>query len=349
MLDKLKIEGALVGFEHTKSEGRFVPLEAAARFVPLSYLTTSNHGAYSQPNGYGRCLLRLPERSLSARSMELFEPDGETLADRPFWGLRLVSLTLVLVALVLLVLAFVFRETSRSTSLLVPLFVALCCAAVLQIYYLVWERLCHRRDVTKRKHAEAQVVGHLAAAEAARAEAEALRKSTLALAENLSMDMVLDTLLQSLAEIVPYEAASVLLTEADSRLIVAREAPRSAKTKTVVVLEARDNPVLERVLRTLRSALVPDTAEEPDWKEPKPWARFRSWMLVPLVASEHVLGILAVGHRQARAFTQEHLRRTKSLAIGAAVAIQNARLYERAEFCSAALELRVKEIGEARN
>jgi len=205
------------------------------------------------------------------------------------------------------------------------------------------------QDVTKRKYAEAQIAGHLAEAEAARAEAEALRKSTLALTQNLSMDIVLDTLLESLSEIVPYQAASVLLTEADSRLVVAREAPRLGKSETVIVLEARDNATLEYVLRTRRSALVPDTAEEPNWKETKPLARLCSWMLVPLIASDHVLGILVVGHGLARAFTHEHLRRTKSLAIAAAVAIQNARLYERAEFCSAALELRVKEIGESRN
>jgi hypothetical protein len=70
------------------------------------------------------------------------------------------------------------------------------------------------------------IAKHLATAEAARAEAEALRLSTLTLTKNLTMDTVLDTLMASLLEVVPYDAASVILTE-DDCLYVART---SAKT-----------------------------------------------------------------------------------------------------------------------
>jgi hypothetical protein len=45
------------------------------------------------------------------------------------------------------------------------------------------------------------------------AEAEALRKATLALTEDLHMDSVLDALLCSLAELVPYTCARVLVPE----------------------------------------------------------------------------------------------------------------------------------------
>jgi len=59
------------------------------------------------------------------------------------------------------------------------------------------------QDVTSRKTAEAEIAKHWAAAEAARAEADALRKATLTLTENLRMDALLDTLLQTLRTIVP--------------------------------------------------------------------------------------------------------------------------------------------------
>ena len=71
-----------------------------------------------------------------------------------------------------------------------------------------------------------QITEHLDAAEAARAEAEALRKSTLALSQNLAMDSVLDTLLQCMSELVPFDVATVLFVEDASNLMVAREAPR---------------------------------------------------------------------------------------------------------------------------
>jgi GAF domain-containing protein len=68
---------------------------------------------------------------------------------------------------------------------------------------------------------------------------------------------------------------------------------------------------------------------------------------VPLVASQQVLGLLSLGDTHAQAFSQKHLRLAKSLAIPAAVAIQNARLYEQAEIFRAELEQRLADLEQA--
>lgn len=112
------------------------------------------------------------------------------------------------------------------------------------------------QDVTERKQAELDIAKHLAAAEAARAEAEALRLSTLTLTKNLSMDMVLDTLMASLLEVVPYESASVILTE-DDCLYVAR-----TPAKTVQMLEGQQNTLLERVRVARKCVFVPDSRRD---------------------------------------------------------------------------------------
>jgi PAS domain S-box-containing protein len=197
-------------------------------------------------------------------------------------------------------------------------------------------------DVTARRFADGQVARHLVAAEtardqadAARAEAEALRKATLALTQNLRMDAVLDTLLHCLREIVPYDSASVLLAEADGRLFVAREAPPASANRPVVTLEPDQNAFLQRVLGMKKSVQLADTHEESDWRETRALANIRCWMAVPLVVADSVLGLLSIGKTRPRAFTAEHFRLAKSLAIPAAVAIQNARLYEWAEIYAA--------------
>jgi PAS domain S-box-containing protein len=202
------------------------------------------------------------------------------------------------------------------------------------------------QDITERKQAEIEIAKHLAAAEASRAEAEALRLSTLTLTKNLSMDTVLDTLLASLLEVVPYDAASVILTE-DDCLYVAR-----TSAKTVQMLEGQRNTFLERVRVARTSVFVPDTAEETGWEDAGVLQGVRSWICVPLVASterpssERVLGLLSVGHSRPGAFTAEHFRVAQSLAISAAVAIQNARLYERAEIYAAELEAMIGKQGQ---
>ncbi len=197
------------------------------------------------------------------------------------------------------------------------------------------------QDITARKLADVQIAKHLADAETARdqadaaqAEADALRKATLALTQNLRMDVVLDTLLACVLDIIPYERASVILTETDGRLFVARESP-AARARGVVTLEASENVFFERVLVERRSVHVSDTREENDWRNTKALVKVRDWIAVPLVVGDSVLGLLSIGESRPRSFTTEHFRLAKSLAIPAAVAIHNARLYEWAQIYAA--------------
>jgi PAS domain S-box-containing protein len=210
------------------------------------------------------------------------------------------------------------------------------------------------QDITARKLADSQVAQHLAAAESARelaeasrAETEALRKATLALTQNLRMDAVLDTLLRCLLEIVPYDSANVILTEADGRLFVARESPPAPANRPVVMLEANQNAFLQRVLLLRKNVHLPDVREESDWRETRALTNIRSWIAVPLVVSDSVLGLLSIGNTHPRTFTTEHFRLAKSLAIPAAVAIHNARLYEWAEIYAAERQQLLKQADTA--
>jgi len=189
-----------------------------------------------------------------------------------------------------------------------------------------------------------QISEHLDAAEAARAEAEALRKSTLALSQNLTMDSVLDTLLQCISQLVPFDTAAVLFAEGGSDLMVAREAPCTLPMSVGLTLDASESIFLQRVLFDHKALLVTDTAEEAGWNDICPLDRARSWLGVPLVAAGRVLGILSLGTSAPGAFTTEHLRLAKSLAIPAAVAVQNARVHERAAIYAAELEARLQEL-----
>src|SRR6202047_1960209 len=150
------------------------------------------------------------------------------------------------------------------------------------------------QDITSRKQAEMQITEHLDAAEAARAEAEALRKSTLALSQNLAMDSVLDTLLQCISELVPFDVATVLFVEDASNLMVAREAPRAVPKRIGLTFKLSENVFLERVLFEKRAILVADVNRETEWRGVQPLDRIESWLGVPLVAAGIVLGILSL-------------------------------------------------------
>jgi PAS domain S-box-containing protein len=208
-------------------------------------------------------------------------------------------------------------------------------------------------DITIQKQAEEDVARNLSLAQSAWTEADALRKATLALTQDLQMEHVLDTLLQSLLELVPYESAQILLLESNSRLFVAREAP-SAKASTYdaknpATFNTAEFPLLHRVLMSQTGSMLSDTRREEKWCPLKASVDLRSWLCVPLIASHQTLGLLSIGHSSPDSFTQEHLRLAKSLAIPAAAAIQNARLYECAKIFGTELKKSASDLQEAQN
>jgi PAS domain S-box-containing protein len=203
------------------------------------------------------------------------------------------------------------------------------------------------QDITSRKQAETKISEHLDAAEAARAEAEALRKSTLALSRNLAMDSVLDTLLQCISELIPFDVATVLFVEDASSLMVAREAPRVAPRRIGLSFNASEIVFLEKILFEQKAMILRDVTQEKEWRDVPPLDRIKSWLGVPLIAAGNVLGILSLGAHVPDVFASEHLRLAKSLALAAAVAINNARVHERAEIYAAELELNLRELREA--
>jgi GAF domain-containing protein len=111
-------------------------------------------------------------------------------------------------------------------------------------------------------------------------------------------------------------------------------------------IETADHRLLQRVLLLKKSVHLADTREESDWRENKAIGNVRSWIAVPLVVSDDVLGLLSIGKTEPRAFTPEHFRLAKSLAVPAAVAIHNARLYEWAQIYAAERQTLLKKINE---
>jgi PAS domain S-box-containing protein len=206
-------------------------------------------------------------------------------------------------------------------------------------------------EITAQKEAEDRVAQNLALAQSAWAEADALRRATVGLTEDLRMDFVLGALLQSLADLIPYTCARVLIPEGGPHVLALGEkcCPEDSESRSEppLMLNAEDSPFLQQILSERQSVLISDTSGEKSWSTFQGHAHLRSWLSVPLVASGQYLGFLSVGHTEPNRFTEDHLRRAQLLAIPAAAAIQNSRLYERAAIYGEELEKRVTDLREA--
>jgi PAS domain S-box-containing protein len=181
----------------------------------------------------------------------------------------------------------------------------------------------------------------------ARAE-ETLRAANLTLTQSLSLEVVLERLLDCLARLVPYDGANVMLLEEGWRLVVhaARGYDEPDKVEGSV-WNVASHGIFRRLVGDRRSVLVADTSADAEWVVHAGAENVRCWMGVPLLAGRELIGIYAVDKHEAGFFTAEHLRLTEALAPQAVIAIRNARLFQKVERHAAELERGLAELQRA--
>jgi PAS domain S-box-containing protein len=178
-------------------------------------------------------------------------------------------------------------------------------------------------------------------------EAELLRDANIALTENLSLERVLETLLDYLSKLVPYDSANVMLREEDSQFVITAmrryEGFQNVQTTRAITFDGNNNSLLRRICETKQGLIVPDTRNEPGWEWMPGADHVRNWMGVPLVAGGKVIGLYSVDKIVPDFFQPKHARIAETLAARAASAIQNAQLFEQSQHYVTELEARIAE------
>ena len=166
----------------------------------------------------------------------------------------------------------------------------------------------------------------------ARKTAETMRAANLALTKSLELDMVLETLLNLISELVPYDSANVMLYE-DQKYLVVRASRGyehwvSSANPESIAYEVDKFPLFRDVKDRLESIVVPNAAEYAEWVWTDEGAHIGSWIGVPLVAGGELIGLLSIDHKEPNFYTEEHRVLAELLASQATIAIQNAGLFE---------------------
>src|SRR5918911_4450652 len=94
------------------------------------------------------------------------------------------------------------------------------------------------------------LTGLLAREQAIRQETEILRDANIALTENLSLERVLETLLDYLSKLVPYDSANVMLRNEQSQFVVSAlrryEGFQNVETTRAIAFDVNENSILRR-------------------------------------------------------------------------------------------------------
>jgi signal transduction histidine kinase/DNA-binding NarL/FixJ family response regulator len=169
----------------------------------------------------------------------------------------------------------------------------------------------------------------------ARREAETLRAATDALSRSLDLPAVLDLILTEAERVVPCDSASLM--ELRGQHLVVRAGRGFPRPEEVLGLELPlDHPGhgnLATVIRT-RGPLILDDVQATDFDfrtHPHASAGIRSWLGVPLLVGDRLLGVLTLDRRVPAGYRRRDARLAFAFATHAAVAIENAHLYTRAQ------------------
>lgn len=163
-----------------------------------------------------------------------------------------------------------------------------------------------------------------------RREADTLRKAALALTTALERDEVIERILAQLQEVVPYDSASVqLLREDQLEIVGGRGFPNLPDLLGVCFPVTADNPNRE-VVRTRDPFIVEDaSAVYTRFREsPHLQARIRSWLGVPMLVGERLVGMIALDKQEPGFYTEEHARLAEAFTAQAAIAVENAHLFQ---------------------
>ncbi len=168
---------------------------------------------------------------------------------------------------------------------------------------------------------------------AARQQTERLLAATQALGATLDLQETFDRILGELRHVVPYDSASVQLLKGDRLEIIGSHGFPNLEALLGVSfdLAADDCPNVD-VIRDRAPLILADASLAYDGfrREPHAQAGIHAWLGVPLLYGERIVGMLALDKREPGFFTAEHAFLAQAFAAQAAIAIENARLYQEA-------------------
>jgi PAS domain S-box-containing protein len=162
--------------------------------------------------------------------------------------------------------------------------------------------------------------------------AETLNDVSRALSQTLDFEKVLHTLLEYVTRLVPLDYAYIVVAESETDLTLrARrgyEAESEPKITPGASFKLGDYPFIQQVMITQQGLLISNTQEYPGWTTLITHAAVGSWLGIPLVAGNKTIGVLALQKTEPNFFNTKHIGLAEVVSAQAAVAIQNAWLFE---------------------
>jgi PAS domain S-box-containing protein len=181
------------------------------------------------------------------------------------------------------------------------------------------------RDITEHKKAQK-------AERDQRRFAEALARTAALLNRSLELEEVLDHILLNVGNVVPHQVADIMLLDGNQTRVVrslgygAYGVTEEALRQVCLTLD--NTPNFRMMAESRQPMVIPDVRNDPEWVEVPPSNWIRSYVGAPICLAGEVIGFLNLDADAVDFYQQEDANRLQAFADQAAVAIQNARLFD---------------------
>jgi two-component system nitrate/nitrite sensor histidine kinase NarX len=191
-----------------------------------------------------------------------------------------------------------------------------------------------RRVQELQEEVSTRVMGELTEREQ-RTLAEALIDASTVLNSTLDLNDVLDRILINLENVVPHDSATVMLMGEDRDVAyIARYKGRDQREPAETTPRSRfviqKTATFQKMEDTRKPLIIPDVKEDSDWVDVQGSEWIQAYIGAPIILDEEVIGFLNLVSSKPYFFTSTHAVRLRAFANHAAIAIQNARVYDQA-------------------
>lgn len=166
-----------------------------------------------------------------------------------------------------------------------------------------------------------------------REQAEALREAARIVGSTISIDEVLQAVLDQLARVLLFDSGSVMLVE-DERAVIKVWRGYDILLAHEYIADIQfpiTSLTCGAVVREAKPMVIRDTSEDTRWVTTPIGEHVKSWLGVPLMGRDRVIGLFSLDRVIAGGFTEEDVALAQTFAQHAATAIENARLFEAEE------------------
>lgn len=191
--------------------------------------------------------------------------------------------------------------------------------------------IAYIRDITERKRAEKKRKSLLKKEREQHLKAETLAKVALILTSKLSLSDVLGKILRQVKHLVPYSACNIVLIEKGEVFSVhsfGYEKYGSKKFVDNFLYPLNKLSLDKEVIKSAKPRLIPDTHQDSRWVIFKETSWVRSCLILPICLGNKVIGLLNLDDDVPGKFVKDDIKKLQPLVNAAAIALENARLFE---------------------